>query len=72
MRLPEIEKLHKKALTEMQLIADGKNRDGFAALMQGARYLAVAEICQALRRDFASAGHVDNAPSPVVESPQIR
>lgn len=52
MRLPEIERLHATAIEKLEGMRDGRSRDGFGALVDAARYFAIAEVCAAVRKDL--------------------
>jgi hypothetical protein len=56
MRMPEVEKLHAAAIENLKRMNGGQTREGFAALVDAARFLAVAEVCAAIRKDLREIG----------------
>jgi hypothetical protein len=40
----------------------GRGPDGFGALLEVARYMAISEVCAAIRKDFRSAAEVETKP----------
>lgn len=60
-KTPRLDKLHDEAMAKLKEMEKGVTREGFAALVDAARYLATAEICAAVRADLR------NLPSPSKE-----
>lgn len=52
MRLPETERLHTNAVEELKRLGDGCGRDGFGALLDAARFMAISQVCAAVRKDL--------------------
>lgn len=50
-KLTAIEALHEQALNKLKALQDGGGPGGFAALVDAARYFAIADVCAAIRAD---------------------
>lgn len=52
--LPNIERLHHEALERLKAGAEGRGAKGFGALLDAARYMAIVDVCAALRKDLVA------------------
>jgi hypothetical protein len=59
---PALTALHTKALDRLKEVEAGRGPDGFGALLEVARYMAISEVCAAIRKDFRSAAEVETKP----------
>ncbi len=55
MKLAAIEELHGKSIDRLRELKDGHGPYGLGGLVEAARNAAIAEVCAAIRKDFASA-----------------